>query len=271
MNQPQRSKLLRYQFEKLQGLGNDFMLLDARRQQDNVKLPPLPATISRWADRHTGVGFDQFIYLAAGANGLHYRFYNADGTEAQQCGNGQRAIALYLHSQKELSKNTTVYGAGGSVKLAFKDPDHITVTINQPYKWQPQKLSVLGEKLTGYFVDVGNPHWLYLSEDVSQEALAEKAAEITTNFAAGTNVEALQVDNEGCLSIRIFERGAGETLACGSGACAAAVVAHHELGMGKEIAVNMPGGCLHVALSEGCDTISFTGPARRVYQGIIYE
>lgn len=247
------------------------MLLDARRQRANVPLPPSPATISRWAGRHTGVGFDQFIYLQAGTKGINYRFYNADGTEAQQCGNGQRAIALYLHNQKEFTETTTVYGAGGPVTLAFKDVDHITVTLAQAYQYQAQKLSVLGETLAGFAVDVGNPHWLYLCDDVTQEPLAEKAAEIAGHFAAGVNVEALQIDKQGHLSIRIFERGAGETLACGSGACAAAVVAHHELGMGKKIAITMPGGSLEVALSAACDTISFTGPARRVYQGIIYE
>ncbi len=247
------------------------MLLDGRRQQANVALPPSSESIKRWANRHTGVGFDQFIYLDDGAKGLNYRFYNGDGTEAQQCGNGQRAIALYLYNQKEFTETTTVYGAGGAVKLVFKDADHITVTLSQAYQYQSQKLTVLGETLGGFSVNMGNPHWLYLCEDVQQESLAKKATEIASHFADGVNVEALQVDKEGHLTIRIFERGAGETLACGSGACAAAVVAHHALGMGKKINVTMPGGCLEVVLSAACDTISFTGPARRVYQGIIYE
>lgn len=260
-----------YRFEKMHGLGNDFMLLDARQHQDSVTLPPASATIRHWADRHTGIGFDQLIFLDSGSQGLHYYFYNADGSQAQQCGNGQRAIALYLQSRNELVENATVYGAGGPVSLHYKDADHIAVTMKQAYRFEAQTLKVGAESMAGYFVDVGNPHWLYVCEDVADENLSEKAAQIAANFPQGVNVEAVQIRSDRQLNIRIYERGAGETLACGSGACAVAVVAHHLWAMAKKLAVVMPGGSLQIELSDDCDTIRFIGPARRVYQGVINE
>ncbi|MCW8870479.1 MAG: diaminopimelate epimerase [Proteobacteria bacterium] len=259
-----------YHFEKLHGLGNDFMLLDADRQPDDVKLPPRAATIKRWSDRRYGVGFDQLIYLFKKNGRQCYQFFNADGSLAEQCGNGQRAIALYLNKQG-YSMPMTIEGSGGSVQLDYQEDDCITTRFEQAYHHEMRQISLLGASVTAYVVDVGNPHCVLMSGDVATESLPEKAALVGAYFDSGVNVEMMQIINDHHVQIRIYERGAGETLACGSGAAAAAIVLRYYFEGGDEVTVSMPGGDLQVSLSQACDKMSLIGPARMVYQGQIYE
>lgn len=259
-----------YRFEKMHGLGNDFMLLDADCQDAGVHLPPPAPVISRWADRRYGVGFDQLICITRDNGGLRYQFFNADGKPAEQCGNGQRAIALYLHN-KQQPMPITVDGSGGPVQLNYRNDNYITVSFEQACQHEKQSLKLKGTKVTAYFVDVGNPHCVLISDDIDREPLAEKAALISADFESGVNVEVMQIITDNHVKIRIQERGAGETQACGSGAAAAAVVLRHYFKGQRAVTVSMPGGDLQVSLSEACDKISLTGPAKSVYQGQIYE
>lgn len=259
-----------YRFEKMDGLGNDFMLLDADCQDKTCTLPPTAQAIRRWSDRRRGIGFDQLIYLYKQQDTQYYQFFNADGSPAEQCGNGQRAIALYLKN-KQLAMPITIEGAGGPVQLNHQDDDHITVSFTQTYQYEKKQLSLLGMPVTAYLVDVGNPHCIILSADVEGEALAEKAALISAYFDSGINVEMMQIISDHHVRVRVYERGAGETLACGSGAAAVAIVLRHYFKGQQDIKVSMPGGDLQVLLSAECDKISLIGPARSVYQGQIYD
>lgn len=259
-----------YQFEKMHGLGNDFMLLDADAQPAGLTLPPPAESIQRWSDRRFGVGFDQLIYLYRQHGGLHYRFFNADGRPAEQCGNGQRAIALYLKN-KEVTMPVTIHGAGGPVQLNAGEDGHMAITLQQPYRHEKQSLNLSGTTVTAYLVDVGNPHCVILSDDVAAEHLTEQAAQISAYFDSGVNLELLQIISDTHIQIRIHERGSGETLACGSGAAAAAIVMRHYFQGALETKVSMPGGDLQVLLGTDCDKISLIGPAKSVYQGHIYD
>jgi len=259
-----------YHFEKMHGLGNDFMLLDAESQPQGLTLPPPATAIKRWSDRRFGVGFDQFIYLFRENGRQCYQFFNADGSSAEQCGNGQRAIALYLKN-KQQDMPVTIHGAGGPVQLNHSDDGHMAITLQQPYRHEKRQLSLPGTTVTAYVVDVGNPHCVIVSDDIEAEKLTDLAAQISAYFESGINLEVLQIINGKHVQIRIHERGAGETLACGSGAAAAAIVLHHYFDGRAQVTVSMPGGDLQVSLSQACDKISLIGPARSVYQGQIYE
>lgn len=259
-----------YRFEKMHGLGNDFMLLDAESQPDGLTLPPPPATIKKWSDRRYGVGFDQLIYLCRENGDRWYQFFNADGSPAEQCGNGQRAIALYLKNKRQ-TMPMTIQGAGGPVQLNHREDDHITATLEQAYRHEKRQLSMLATTVTAYIVDVGNPHCVIVSGDIETEQLSEKAALISAYFKAGINLEVMQIINQKHVRIRIHERGAGETMACGSGAAAAAIVMQQYFQGSENMTVSMPGGDLQVLLHRDCDKISLIGPARSVYQGQIYD
>jgi diaminopimelate epimerase len=254
----------------MHGLGNDFMLIDAACQDDDLTLPPPATAINRWADRRYGVGFDQLIYLFRNNDHIRYQFFNADGSPAEQCGNGQRAIALYLNNGQH-KMPMTIDGSGGPVQLNYRDDDCITASFEQAYHHDKRQLSLLGAPVTAYVVDVGNPHCVVISGDIAIEPLAEKAALISAYFSSGVNVEVMQIMADNHVKIRIYERGTGETRACGSGAAAAAIVLRHYFDGKNEITISMPGGDLQVSLSEACDKMTLIGPARSVYQGQIYD
>ena len=258
-----------YQFEKMHGLGNDFMLLDADSQPDGLTLPPPAAAIKRWSDRRYGVGFDQLIYLYRENGSQHYQFFNADGRPAEQCGNGQRAIALYLKN-KHQAMPMTILGAGGPVELNHNRDGHMVITLQQPYRHEKRQLSLAGTTVTAYVVDVGNPHCVIVSDDIEADHLTQTATQLSPYFDSGVNLELMQIIDEQHVKIRIHERGAGETLACGSGAAAAAIVMRHYFQGALETKVSMPGGDLQVLLGADCDKISLIGPAKSVYQGQIY-
>ncbi|GAA4825323.1 diaminopimelate epimerase [Marinicella pacifica] len=259
-----------YRFEKMHGLGNDFMLLDADCQPAGLTLPPDAERIRLWSDRRLGVGFDQLIYLFKKNKLQCYQFYNADGSAAEQCGNGQRAIALYFKN-KQVAMPMTIHGVGGQVVLDHKADGRLAITLNQAFHYQQKNLRLPNTEINAYLVDVGNPHCVLISDDVSQEPLAENASRIGALFEAGVNLEVMQIIRDNQVRIRVYERGTGETPACGSGAAAAAIVLRHYFKGQDQVTVSMPGGDLTVLLNNACDKISLIGPAKFVYQGQIYE
>ena len=244
-------------FHKLHGLGNDFVLIDGRAGEP---IPDVHA-LKLWSDRRTGIGFDQLIYLSQKSEQLHYRFFNADGTEAEQCGNGQRALALYLQRSGWSDWPVSVQGLGGEVILNYVNDDEIEATLNVKVKTE-----VKGD---GVSVDVGNPHWVKKQANLDVVDWPIHAAQAESLFPQGVNIELIEQMSGTEMRIRINERGVGETQACGSGACAAAWAGHILYGMSERIKVRMPGGPLVIVCDVNHDRISLIGPARYVYQGEI--
>lgn len=248
-------------FEKLHGLGNDFMLIDCRERPCEFDA----AQITEWSNRRTGIGFDQLILIEPVKDQLSYRFFNADGGEAEQCGNGQRAIAHYLHRQGIAVKNLVLKGMGGEVVLNYRDEDQISVTFKQNVEVREQTIA----GVDGYFVALGNPHWVYHEPNLTTEDLLPLSHLVAGQYKGGINFEAIKKINDHHIQLRVIERGVGETQACGSGACAAAIASATLLGTTTPLTVSMQGGDVQVSYDLACDKITLTGPARSVFQGTL--
>lgn len=237
------------------------MLMDLREQSHDLT----QSLIIEWANRRTGVGFDQLIVIELKNSTLHYRFFNADGGEAEQCGNGQRAIAHYLHHQGVVVKNLKLTGLGGEVVLNYRDEDHISVTFNHSLKVKEQQIA----GVNGYYIEMGNPHWVYHEPDMRGKDLEPLSHLVNNHFSHGANVEAVKKIDDNHIQLRVIERGVGETQACGSGACAAAVASATLLQTTTPLTVSMLGGDVQVSYDMGGDKITLTGAARAVYNGQI--
>ncbi len=237
------------------------MLLDCRAEPLYISA----MQIAEWANRRTGVGFDQLIIIGTQGDDLTYRFFNADGGEPEQCGNGQRAIAHYLHRQGVSVDNLCLVGLGGEVHLTYKDEDHISVTFDQAVKFREQVIA----GVDGYFVDIGNPHWVYHEPELTVKDLEPFSHIVANQFQSGVNFEAIKKIDDHHIQLRVIERGVGETQACGSGACAAAIASATLLGTTTPLTVSMLGGDVKVSYDLACDKITLTGPARTCYQGQI--
>ena len=253
--------MIKLAFEKLHGLGNDFMLVDSREQSFEVR----SSQIAEWANRRSGVGFDQLIVLGHDKDGLNYRFFNADGGEAEQCGNGQRAIALYLHHNGESVRDLHIKGMGGEVVLNYQDDDQISVTFNLNVHVEEQTIA----GIDGYYVEFGNPHWVYHEPQLTTKDLLPLSHLIANQFEHGVNFEAIKKISDHHIQLRVIERGVGETQACGSGACAAAIASANILATTTPLTVSMQGGDVKVSYDLACDKITLTGPARSIYRGTI--
>ncbi len=258
-------------FEKMHGLGNDFMLVDTRHH----RLFPDMAHIRQWADRHHGVGFDQLILLSPSRQAgylAEYRFFNADGSSAEQCGNGQRCLGRYLWTSGWADTPVfRVTGPGGPVSIVVHAADDVEISLPEPRC----RLAVSpGEhqRLEWAEVDVGNPHHVRWVDSVQQVNLAAVAREVRRGYPEGVNVEVVEVVSPSRLRIRIDERGCGETRACGSGAAAAAVatVKRSQLTEPQTVRVDMPGGALLVNYDPRQETLSLRGAATHVYQGRLF-
>ncbi len=247
------------EFEKLNGLGNDFMLVDCRERAFDMTAEH----IRSWSNRRTGVGFDQLIVIGKTDSVLTYRFFNADGGEAEQCGNGQRAIAHFLHRSGLAVNDLTLTGLGGEVHLKFVDEDQISVTFYQNVS--VEEVTIAG--VDGYFVDIGNPHWVYHEPDLTAKDMVPLSHIANNYFKSGVNFEAIKKINDHHIQLRVIERGVGETQACGSGACAAAIASATLLGTTTPLTVSMLGGDLRVGYDSDSDKVTLTGPARLVYKG----
>ena len=232
-------------FTKMHGLGNDFMVVDGVSQA----FEPQEAPLTQWANRHTGVGFDQLLLVEkAGAADVdfRYRIFNADGSEVEQCGNGARCFARFVADKGLSSKQEIrVETARGVIEPRLLDRGLVVVNM-------------------------GKPHAVLLGDDVDTAPVARwgEAIESNEQFPERVNVGFMQVLDEGHIRLRVYERGAGETQACGTGACAA-VVAGVRLGLlqaASSIRVSLPGGDLHIEWQPG-DDVMMTGPVQTVFEG----
>ncbi len=273
-------------FTKMQGLGNDFMVVDAIHQ--SIKFPP--PLVQQWADRHFGIGFDQLLVVEEATQegvDFRYRIFNADGSEVQQCGNGARCFARFV-VDKGLTDKTEikVETASGVIVLYLEENGWVRVNMGAPdfapeslpfLNTNPQAsytLEVLGEPVTLGAVSMGNPHAVLLVEEVEVARVDTLGAAIESHdcFPERVNVGFAQKIDRQHIALRVYERGAAETLACGTGACAAMVILRAWGLVDESVTVTLPGGSLLIRWrgKEG-DPVWMSGPAVTVFEGEIVE
>ncbi|MEB3257810.1 MAG: diaminopimelate epimerase [Cyanobacteriota bacterium] len=277
------------EFSKYQGLGNDFLLLDLRDAPlDGSGVHGTPELVQRLCDRRFGVGADGVILALPAQSGaeLRMRIFNADGSEAEMCGNGIRCLARFLADRDgdgsgrrwevETAAGLIVpeLQEGGQVRVdmgpPFLDPDSVPTHLPKGSAGLPQgELTVLETTWAVAAAGMGNPHVVVPVPDVMAmdlEAIGS-ALEVHPVFPARTNVHLVQVLSPNHLLMRVWERGAGPTLACGTGACAT-LVACHLLGLSeREARLDLPGGPLAIAWEETSNHVFMTGPAERIFDG----
>lgn len=274
---------MRLEFTKMQGLGNDFVVIDAIRQKVHLT----PEKIRFLADRHFGVGCDQ-VLLVESAHQAHadfrYRIFNADGSEVAQCGNGARCFARFVRDQGLSEKDEIqVDTDAGRLVLRHSDADQITVNMGVP-RHAPAEIPLEAEEeryrypielegRTWSFgaVSMGNPHAVLLVDDVDFAPVDTLGPRLESHavFPERVNVGFMQVMDAHNARLRVFERGSGETLACGSGACAAVVVGIEQGLLLSPVKVELPGGTLSIAWQGRGFPVFMTGPAVKVFEGVI--
>ncbi len=266
-------------FAKMHGLGNDFLVTDRFRQPVELK----PETIAALADRHTGVGFDQLLLLEPHpdpAMDARYRIFNADGSPAEQCGNGARCAGVYLHRLGLVDAERMRLAVDcGEIRIELRADGQVSVNMGEP-DFTPAALPVHCdgdmlncELLPGLppagLVSMGNPHAVLQVEDAARAPVKKwgPAVQGLARFPRGVNVGFMQRLAEDEIHLRVFERGAGETLACGTGACAAAAVGMARGILSPAVTVHLRGGDLRIEWAGPGTPLWMTGPAVWVYEG----
>jgi diaminopimelate epimerase len=266
---------MRIEFQKMQGLGNDFLVFDAAAIAADTHLDE--RTLRALADRRTGVGFDQALLLETprdAASRVFYRIFNSDGSEVEQCGNGARCIAALLYSRApELGRDLIMGSPGGRVRARVRDDGLVSVDMGIPAFEEPLlfSLNIGGESIDMSSLSLGNPHAVLRVADVKTAPVGGIGPTIQRHarFPNQANVGFMQIVSRNHISLRVFERGAGETLACGTGACAAAAVGQRLGALDGEVRVDLPGGTATVSWEGPGQHIWLTGPATMVYTGFI--
>lgn len=272
-------------FRKMHGLGNDFMVVDAIAEPADFG----PDRIRRLADRHRGVGFDQLLVLRPGdrPDALGYLIFNADGSPAEQCGNGMRCLARYAFEAGHAHGETVRFaGADGSLQEArIASDDSVTVDMGRPIL-EPARIPFRAERraasypivvnglaLTIGAVSMGNPHAVLRVDAVAEAPVAElgPALERHERFPRHANVGFLQVVDRARVRLRVWERGTGETLACGTGACAAVVWGRLMDWLDPDVSVELPGGRLDIRWEGPDRSVWMSGPAVTAFEGELSE
>jgi len=270
-------------FTKMHGLGNDFVVLDLITQSVHLDAP----LIRFLADRHRGIGCDQVLVVEPPTDpdmDFLYRIYNQDGSEAQQCGNGARCVAKFIRDRRLSAKRRLrVQTLGGPISMSCGKGNVVTVSMGIP-RLSPQEipftaarkatvytLEACGQAVEISAVSMGNPHAVLVVDDVETAPVATlgPALEQHPDFPERTNVGFMQVLDRGEVRLRVFERGAGETMACGSGACAAVVAGRIRGLLDERVRVHLPGGFLQIEWRGEGDPLMMTGPATTVFEGQI--
>jgi diaminopimelate epimerase len=273
-------------FSKYHGLGNDFILIDNLASPDPL-LSPNEAV--KLCDRHFGVGADGVIFVLPAKNGLDYsmRIFNSDGSEPEMCGNGIRCFAQFiteLEGIERVGKTYTINTLAGLICPTIKGNGQVKVDMGEPQLLAQQIPTTLGEKEgkvinqllvvddTEYFVtcvSMGNPHCLVFVDDIDSVDLPKIGSLFENNncFPQRTNTEFIQIMGSDYVKMKVWERGAGITLACGTGACAAVVAGVLNNKCHRITTVELPGGCLEIEWSEKDNHVYMTGPATKVFSG----
>jgi diaminopimelate epimerase len=280
---------MRIEFLKMQGLGNDFLVFDAPAAADSLDGSKLRSI----ADRRTGVGFDQALMLERprdASNRVFYRVFNSDGSEAEQCGNGARCIASLMYQRApQLGRSFTMESSGGLVHARIGADGLVSVDMGVP-NFDPRALpmdaadadgAAAGAPMHSLHVDgadieigavsMGNPHAVLQVSDVKTAPLARFGPSIENHprFPKRVNVGFMQIVDRGHVKLRVFERGVGETLACGTGAAAAVAVGRRRGLLDADVRVDLPGGAASVSWPGMGEQLWLKGPATTVFTGSI--
>lgn len=274
---------MKLKFTKMHGLGNDFVVFDGIRQ----RVALTPEQLRFIADRHFGIGCDQILLVEPPTRAdadFRYRIFNADGAEVQQCGNGARCFVRFVHEQGlTTQREIRVETAAGIIVPRLEDDGLVTVDMGPP-RFEPRDipfeapqrsllydLEVRGQHLVISALSMGNPHAVTVVEDVHRAPVAELGPliEYHPRFPERVNVGFMQVLDRHRILLRVYERGSGETLACGTGACAAAVAGIQRDLLESPVRVTTRGGDLTIAWAGGEAPVYMTGPAVTVFQGEI--
>ena len=269
------------EFTKMHGLGNDFLVLDLISQRAYLDT----LTIRRLADRHFGIGFDQLLIVeppdVPNAD-FKYRIFNADGSEVEQCGNGVRCFARFVHDRHLTNKTKfKVQTTAGIVEPELGPNGWVRVNMGMP-KFLPEEIPFLADEVENLYsltladnetitidvVNMGNPHAVTIVPEVLKADVAKMGPQIESHsrFPQRVNAGFMQIIDEGHARLRVFERGVGETLACGTGACAAAISGMRRGLLGSAVEIELAGGKLQIEWREG-DVVWMTGPTATVYEG----
>jgi len=270
-------------FTKMHGAGNDFVVVDMISQRCKLR----PRDIRMLADRHFGIGCDQVLLVEPPGKpdvDFRYRIFNADGTEVEQCGNGARCFARFVREKKLTSKSVIrVETAAGVIELRVRNRQQVEVAMGTP-RFEPAEvpivasgrapsypLQVAGQTLEIGALSMGNPHAVLRVDDVNTAELERLGplVESHPDFPQKVNVGFMQVVSENEIRLRVFERGVGETLACGTGACAAVVYGITRGWLQDPVTVNLPGGKLSVSWAGDSQPVIMTGPTAVVFEGTI--
>ena len=256
-------------FTKMQGAGNDFVVLDCTREPFQLD----SSQLRRIADRHFGVGCDQILVVekpAGGGADFRYRIFNADGGEVEQCGNGARCFVKFVHGRGLTRKSEiSVETLGGTIRPRLEADGEVSVDMGKPTPPALERLNVQGRPVELSTLAIGNPHAVQLVPDVASAPVTTQGPliEMHPRFPNRVNAGYMQVLDRHRIALRVWERGAGETLACGSGACAAAVAGIARGLLETPVEVETRGGTLTVAWAGGENAVFMKGPAVTVYEG----
>ena len=267
----------------MHGLGNDFVVIDGINQTITLSTEQIRFI----ADRRFGVGCDQLLLVERPQTEqaeFRYRIFNADGGEVQQCGNGARCFARFVTDQGlTRSQEIPVETAGGLIILKLEDNGEVTVNMGVP-RFAPQSLPFIAEAQSNLYaletregviniaaVSMGNPHAVLQVDDVDSANVAQLGPEIESHprFPERVNVGFMQILSADAIRLRVYERGAEETLACGTGACAAVAAGRLQGKLGDSVKVSLPGGELVIRWQGEDEPLFMTGPATRVFEGKI--
>lgn len=272
---------MRLEFTKMQGAGNDFIVIDAINQPVDLT----PTQIKTLAHRQFGIGYDQLLLVESSTIAdFKYRIFNADGSEVSQCGNGARCFVRFVIEQGLTSKHRIeVETASGIITLMLEESGLVTVNMGPPI-FEPTSipfivdavadtytLDVGNQRLNIAAISMGNPHAVQIVEDIDTAPVLQIGSliEVHPRFPERVNAGFMQIIDRHHIKLRVFERGSGETLACGTGACAA-VVAGIQLGkLESPVQVSARGGELHIAWKGGTSPVMMTGPAVTVFTGSV--
>jgi len=279
----------RLRFTKMHGLGNDFVMLDLISQRVSLQ----PAHIRKIADRHCGIGCDQVLVVEPPINhssDFRYRIFNTDGSEAEQCGNGARCFARFVRDKQLTRKRViTVDTIGGPIILRIRDNHQVEVDMGPP-RFDPSEIPLTaGQRQPSYTltlaqdhehevreveigaVNMGNPHAVIKVDDVATAAVTElgPAVQQHPHLPEAANVGFMQVVSDNEINLRVYERGVGETLACGSGSCAAVAYGIARGWLAQNVTVNLPGGKLTISWQGEGNGVLMTGPTTTVFEGSI--
>lgn len=275
---------MQVRFTKMHGLGNDFVVIDLVTQHLHLQ----EKHIRLIADRHRGIGCDQVLLVEPphqADTDFRYRIFNADGSEVGQCGNGARCFARFVRDKRLTGKRSiSVETRSGKLTLKITKDDQVRVNMgspsfipeqipfNTPRQQKKYRMDIAGHSIEFGALSIGNPHVVIRVQDVEKAKVAKIGAALESHpsFPERVNVGFIQIIDRNTAKLRVFERGAGETEACGSGACAAMAYAHSQGWLDQKAEIRLRGGALLIEWQGEGKPIYMTGPATRVFDGKIY-